>query len=180
MSFTHFYGSLLFAIPPGQPYSSLEKLFFPFKLKVWACICALFLFGAIVIIILKLSSNEKRDFFIGKSNNMPFFNMISHCFGGNTTYIGIPARNFARTLFMIWLLSTLILRNAYQGKLYDNLRGNQRQLPYFLIDDLFKSNLKLYLYESFFQDSTDNIPNQYDGRYDENAFYFTEIKLPKL
>ncbi|XP_055325489.1 uncharacterized protein LOC129579433 [Sitodiplosis mosellana] len=161
MTFAHFYGSLIFAIPPGRPYTSFEKLSFPFKMRVWACICVLFLIAAIVIVILKLSSKEKRDFFFGKSNNMPIFNMVSHCFGGTTTFIAMPVRNFARTLLMIWLLTTLVLRNAYQGKLYDNLRGNQRMAPYFYIDDLFQSNLKLLsLYDyggiNFFWNLTDD------------------------
>lgn len=164
MTQAHYYGSLIFAIPPGRKFSSFEKLFFPFKVIIWSCIGAIFLFAAIIIVALKLSSRKKRDFFIGKSNDMPFFNMISHCFGGNTASIGIPKRNFARTLLLIWLLSTLILRNAYQGKLFDNLRSQQRNAPHFLIDDLFQSHLKLYLYESFFQDTADNVPNQYDGR----------------
>lgn len=164
MTFAHYYGTLMFAIPPGRPYTSLEKLLFPFKMGVWACIFALFLIAAVVIVILKLSTKRKRDFFVGNSNNMPFFNMVSHCFGGAITFTTMPVRNFARTLLMIWLLSTIVLRNAYQGKLYDNLRGNQRMPPYYMIDDLFESNLKLYLYESFFQDASENIPNQFTGR----------------
>lgn len=81
--------------------------------------------------------------------------MINICLGGSVSLSNIPARNFARTMLMIWLISTLVLRNAYQGKLFDNLRSNQQMAPYFELDELYGSNLKLYLYESFYQNIAD-------------------------
>lgn len=105
-------------------------------------------------------SSQQRDF-----DENDFFD---YSLGGSIFHIAIPVRNFARTILMIWLLSTLILRNAYQGKLYDNLRGNQRNQPYYSLNSLFESNLRLYLYESFYEDfisyAADNIPNHYNGR----------------
>lgn len=156
MSFAYFYGSLLYAIPTGKAYSSFEKLFFPFKYIIWTCIASMFVIASLVLIILKSAQRSKRDFFIGSSNNMPFFNMVNICLGGTISFHNMPKRNFARTILMIWLISTLVLRNAYQGKLYDNLRKSQRQAPFFQLGELYASNLKLYLYESFFQ----NIANQ--------------------
>lgn len=50
------------------------------------------------------------------------------------------------------------MRNAYTGKLFDNLRGDQRVAPFFELDDLYESNLKLYLLESFFQNIADALP----------------------
>lgn len=163
MSFAHFYGLLLFAIPPGRPYTSFEKLFFPFKIGVWSCICILFLIAATVIMILKLIPKKKRDFLMGKSNDMPFFNMMNICLGGTINFRDISGRNFARTFLLIWLMFTLIMRNAYQGKLFDNLRSSQRKAPLFKLDELYKSNLKLYLYESFYQNMADFLENLYSS-----------------
>lgn len=160
MAFAHYYGSLLFAIPNGRPYTSFEKLFFPFKMSVWICICILFAIASIVIAALKLASRSKRDFFMGKSNDMPFFNMISICFGGAIPFNEIPIRNFARTILIIWLFFTLILRNAFQGKLYDNLRSSQRMAPLLNLNELYESSYTLYLYESFFQNIVETLPNQ--------------------
>lgn len=159
-SFSYLYGSLLYAIPSGKAYSSFEKLFFPFTTKVWLWIGILFVMAAAILILLKLSAKNKRDFLLGKSNNMPFFNMVNIWLGGAVSLSDIPVRNFARTMLMIWLISTLILRNAYQGKLFDNLRSNQRMAPFYFLDELYGSNLKLNLYESFYQNVADNIPEQ--------------------
>lgn len=159
MSYAHFYGSLLYAIPPGRPYSSLEKLFFPFGMSVWLLIFVLFILGLITITILRILSKRAHQFVIGTTNT-PFFNMINIFLGGNVTFKTVPMRNFARTMFLIWLLSSLILRNAYQGKLFDNLRGNQRMSPLFRLDEIYESDLKLMLYESFYQNIADLFPNQ--------------------
>lgn len=161
MSFAYVYGFLLYAIPPGKPYSSFEKLFFPFKIIIWSCICTLFVIAAIVLVALKLMPRKNRDFFIGKSNNMPFFNMVTICLGGTVSIKDMPLRNFARSMLLIWLLLTLVLRNAYQGKLYDNLRSHQRMAPFYRLHELYESNLNLFLYESFYQNVADVMPEEH-------------------
>lgn len=160
MSYAYVYGSLVYAIPSGKPYSSFEKLFFPFKYIIWSCICALFVIATILLVALKCFPKKMRNFLLGKSNNMPLFNMYNICLGGTVSMRDIPLRNFARTLLLIWLLATLVLRNAYQGKLFDNLRSHQRAAPYFNLDELYASELKLYLYESFFQNVADVVKDE--------------------
>lgn len=160
MSFAYFYGSLVYGIPAGRPYSSFEKLFFPFRIWIWILISMLFLVAAALLIVLKLMPQKNRNFLLGNVTKMPFFNMVNICLGGTVSFKDIPGRIFARTLLMIWLLATLVLRNAYQGKLFDNLRSNQRKLPYFYLNELYASDLDLYLYESFYQNIYDAIPTQ--------------------
>lgn len=159
-SVAYMYPSLIFGIPPGRPYSSLEKLYFPFTVNVWICILLLFVASAIVIIALKFVSKDKRTFFVGQSNNMPFFNMVNISLGGAMSSNKLPFRNFARTLLMIWLISSLVLRNAYQGKLFDSLRGSQRNQPFFELNKLYESNLKLYLLDAFYVYISDLLGNQ--------------------
>lgn len=128
---------------------------------VWLWICVLFVIAVTIIVTLKLTAKNWRDFVIGQSNSMPFFNMLSVCLGGTIPMQHTPSRNFARTVLVIWLFSTLVLRNAYQGKLFDNLRINQRKAPFFHLDKLFsESNLKLYLTPAYFQIVADNYPTQ--------------------
>lgn len=157
-SFPSFYGSLGFAIPPGKPYSSFEKLFLPFQITIWSCICTLFVIASITITALKFAPKNNRNFLIGKSNDMPFFTMVNIFLGGAINSYRIPVRNFARTLLTIWLLSSLILRNAYQGMLFDSLRGDQRKAPLYYLDDIYKSDVDLYIYESFYQNILDMLP----------------------
>lgn len=45
-----------------------------------------------------------------------------------------------------------------KGMLYGNLRGQQRKAPLFQLNDLYKSNMKLYLMESFYQSVADLLP----------------------
>lgn len=42
--------------------------------------------------------------------------------------------------------------------LYDNLRSQQRKAPLFQLSDLYKSNIRLYLMESFYQNVADLLP----------------------
>lgn len=149
---------MLYAIPPGKSYTALEKLFFPFHIRVWICSCVTIVIAMVVIIMLKLTPRTYRYFVIGKSNDMPFFNMLNVCLGGTISAHNSPSRNFARSVLLIWLLSTLILRNAYQGKLFHNLRSNQHNLPYFRLDELYESDMKLYLPDAYYQIVADIIP----------------------
>lgn len=76
---------MLFAIPPGKRYSSLEKLFFPFNITVWMYILGTFLAMAVIIVTLKLISKSKRDFVIGRNNDAPFLNLFATCLGAGMT-----------------------------------------------------------------------------------------------
>lgn len=149
---------MLFAIPPGERYTSLEKLFFPFGRNAWLCICGLLMFAVVILFVIKFTSKKTRNFIVGNSNQMPFFNMVVVGLGGSIHIHEMPMQNFARTMLLFWLLATLVLRNAYQGKLYDNLRRTQRKMPFFRLDDLFRSNLKLYIPRAYYQVISDNYP----------------------
>lgn len=157
-SMPFFYGYMLFAIPPGKSYTALEKLFFPFHNRVWICSCVIIVVAIAIMIILKLTPRPYRDFVIGKSNDMPFFNMLNACLGGTISTSNSPSRNFARFVLLIWLLSTLVLRNAYQGKLFHNLRSKQHKSPYFRLDELYESDMKLYLPDAYYQIVADIVP----------------------
>lgn len=197
------YPSLLYAIPPGRSYTSLEKLYFPFAFTVWLCISVIFVVAAISCIGLKLTEKKKRDFFVGKRNNMPFFNMVNICLGGTIALNHVPMRNFARTMLIIWLISTLILRNAYQGKLFDYLRNDQHMAPLFNLDDLYQSDLELHVFDSYYKYIVNSFPelkskfHEYDSnnllqllmeRNPNHAYltvaqmldYFTLIKFPNF
>lgn len=156
VTFPYYYGKLLFAIPAGVPFTSLEKIFFPFNMPVWVYLSILFTSAVFIVLYLKIIGKRRREFLIGKRNDAPFLNMITVFLGG---VIGsIPKRNFARTILTIWLLSSMILRNAYQGTLYSFLRGDQRNPPLYRINDIFKSNVKIYMWRSYFQQFYENYP----------------------
>lgn len=156
MSFPYYYGELIFAIPQGRPYTSLEKLFFPFRYRIWICLSALLFSTVLVTFGLKFMSKNVRDFVIGSKINAPLCNAINICFGN--AIAKLPQRNFARTLLFFWLLTWMVLRNAYQGTLFSYLHSEQRMPTLFHLDEVIESDVKIYLLETFYQIFHDNYP----------------------
>lgn len=113
-SFPYAYSSVCYTIPHGPPYSPLAKLLLPFQAYVWVwiVICT----GAAFTTITCVSgccSKKWRSFVFGAQNRTPFLNYINIMLGGSITFG--PVRNFARTIFLLWLLGSLILRSSYTG-----------------------------------------------------------------
>lgn len=149
MSFPYYHASFVFAIPPAKSYTSLEKIFFPFTYPVWSVIGAIFTFTLLIVGWLKITAHKYRNFVIGFRNDTPFFNMVNICFGG--TIVRLPRQNFARTILLIWLMTSMILKSAYQGKLYHFLRTEQQRQPINTLKRMMESDLSFYLTSSFFQ-----------------------------
>lgn len=163
-SIPYVYDSLLFAIPPGKPYSSLEKLLFPFKATVWMCICTSFLLMAIAIRILKLISKRKLNFVIGRNIDAPMLNLFKTCLGGTMTEFQLPKRNFARTILGIVFLTTLILRNAYLGNLFNFLRAQKRTEPLYYTRNVFDSDVEIFIPELYFAFQKKRLPSSVHHR----------------
>lgn len=160
MSLPYHHGSLQFAVPSGKKYTSLEKIFFPFGTRMWICLSIVFAFVIAIVIWMKSTTRTKRAFIIGARNDAPLLNAVSICFGG--TLKRIPTRNFARTLLILWLVFTMIVRNAYQGTLFGFLRGDQRNRPFVRMVEIFESDVKVFAIRSFFQEIYDAVPSVRD------------------
>lgn len=160
ISFPYYYASFVYAIPPGKPYSSLAIIFIPFKYIIWSCIGTIFLITVLLVFVLKLTTYRIRAFVLGPKNDSPVFNMLNICFGGSINYL--PTRNFARTILLIWLLMSMILKTAYQSRLYDFLRTQPSTPPANLRSKIYSSNLKVHVTETFYQNFYDGLPNVRD------------------
>lgn len=139
------------AIPgPIDGKTPIEKLLLPFSLSVWLA-TTFYLFCAIIVIVLtKLLNRQWRHFIIGgRRNRSPIINLLNALLGGSVAN-PMMARNlkffgtFARTLMMIWILSSLILRNSYQGALFNYLQGPQLTLQYDTIKKIIDSDITIY------------------------------------
>lgn len=157
VSVPYYYASFLFAIPPGKPYSPLAIIFFPFKYIIWICISTILLFTVLVVVALKMTAYRIRAFVLGPRNDSPIFNMLSICFGGAINHL--PKRNFARTILLIWLVMSMILTNAYQSRLYGFLRTQPHMAPLYQRSDIYSSNLKVYVTETFYQMFYERMPH---------------------
>lgn len=157
ITFPYFHGSLIFAIPLGKPYTSLEKLFFPFYKSVWFYLILLFTSATLIITWMKFVTKKKREFLIGKRNGSPFLNTINVCFGGVIN--PIPKRNFARIILINWIIFAMIIRNAYQGTLFGFLNSEQRHRPLYTLAEIFdKSNIAINVWTARFQGIYDAFP----------------------
>ncbi len=134
---------LLWIIPPGAPYSSLDKILYPFDTTVWICCWLVFLFVVIVIFVLRFSSKEKRNFILGRNVRGPYLNFLSIILG--VTVVQVPGRNFARTMLMIFILYALIIRTAYQGGLFTALQMDLRKPAPKTMSEMIDKDFKFYV-----------------------------------
>lgn len=52
---------------------------------------------------------------------------------------------FARTLTILWLLFWLIVRNSYQGSLYESLQSQRAKSPYDTVENVRTSGAKIHV-----------------------------------
>lgn len=139
----YYQSKLVLIIPPGKPYSSFQKLFRPFDFLTWITLGACFSFGFIFIISLEYTTDTYyRDMIVGLKNRYPFFNMVIIFFGGAVT--PFPVYTLARSLLIIWMLGSLVLRSLYQGSLYTHLQQSTVLRPYDTIQKLIDNDYLIY------------------------------------
>lgn len=95
-----------------------------------------------VIKAINQGTNAKlRPLLTSRQNQHPITNLFAILLGNS---ILKPSRhNFARFILMSWLLLTMILRNAYQGMLFDSLRVSRRAPVPGGVAALIRNNYKL-------------------------------------
>lgn len=133
-------------VPPGRPFTSLEKLFKPFQLGVWFLLLLAFVTGSLVMTVIKFQSATVRDFVFGAKNNSPYLNMLNIFVGGSMHLL--PGRNFARSLLMMFVLFSLVKRTLYQGALFKFLQADDRNKEVQSIDELVEKDFKVFLMPS--------------------------------
>lgn len=173
-SFPYAYVNLLFAIPKGIPYSSFEKLFFPFNIVIWWIICVCFIVGFGLFIYLRLIKSKFRDLIVGTNNYTPFLNMINIFLGGPLNIL--PKALTACNLFIMWLFTSLILRAAYQGHLFGMLQSDKTSPPINTLVKLNHSSFLIYTTATFYNVIHKSMPG-FQSRY-IYALYttFTQIQ----
>lgn len=119
-TYSHIQSKIVFVIPPGRPFTSLEKLLRPFELTLWLLLLIIFVCGFIFINLIKYFDQTIQNILIGHRNTMPFLDMIGIFFGCASNFLS--GGNFARMLCMTWILTSLILRTIYQGCLFHFLQ----------------------------------------------------------
>ena len=134
--------SIIFILPPGRDFTSLEKLIFPFSVTLWIVIWLCLIFGFVLIFLIRFQSKSLQSFVFGTKVIDPYLNMIAGIFGGSQPVL--PRRNFARFLLTLFLLSSLVIRTLYQASYFKFLRTNQRHVGAQTIDAMIEQKYNFY------------------------------------
>lgn len=137
---------LVWIIPPSRAFTPLEKLLQPFSDVVWILIAVILVTGIFVIFIINYRFESCKSFVFGRNVRHPLINMYIAMLGSQQTHL--PMRNFARFLLMMFLLYCLVLRNIYQGALYQFLQSDGRHREIQTIDEMIEQDFTFYAFET--------------------------------
>uniref|UniRef100_A0A3F2ZEM7 Uncharacterized protein n=1 Tax=Phlebotomus papatasi TaxID=29031 RepID=A0A3F2ZEM7_PHLPP len=179
VSTTFFYYStpVVLLIPPGRPYTSMEKLVLPFRFITWSILAVGFVISAFVVSFAKFIAPQRRAFIFGQRNNYPFINTINAFLGGSVAQVA--GRNFARFLLMLWILLGIVIRICYQGALFHFLKEQTMVSLVDTIPKLIDEGFKIYGDEaliSYFSEMS-NFDNHFVTI---NGSYYQEYRLQTL
>ena len=131
-------------VPPGEFYTSWEKLLLPFDWETWMWLGITFAIAFFVIFLIKVSkSTSLYGLVIGYNVATPSLNVIAIFMG--IGQILLPQRNVTRFLFINFVLFSLIIRTAYQGKYFEFLTSDMRRKPIQTIEELKDKNFTVII-----------------------------------
>jgi hypothetical protein len=104
-------------IPPSDLYTSMEKLVLPFDHETWTGLGIIFSFSIISMCIINQLPKHVRRLFFGKIKHSTVFKIFQTFFGISEK--NSPDGNFARITFISFIFWCLVIRTAYQGKLFE-------------------------------------------------------------
>lgn len=148
-SFPYHQSTILFAVPKGKQLTAFQKLFLPFRYIIWTCIISLFGVGLFVIVALRFDHHRHhRSFVVGTQNQTPYMNMIAVFLGVSMTVL--PQRNFARFLLTVWMIGCVVLRNAYQGSVFQFISTSKSAPVVNSLDEMLEHNYSLFVRRELF------------------------------
>ena len=122
-------------------YTSFEKIIFPFDCKIWTSFGITFL--AAILSVFLINKTVVQHFFYKKSIQTPILNVFRIFFGvGQTT---IPTKSFGRVILISFIFWCLVMRTAYQGKLFEFTTSAIRKPQIQSLAELKANNFTLYL-----------------------------------
>ncbi|XP_073811286.1 uncharacterized protein [Musca autumnalis] len=128
ISYTHHTSPYVFVVRGGRPFGPITQLLNPLEENVWRALLAQLLILIFLIDwIERRGKKSLRNFILGSHNKCSIHHLFVTLLGSPLPSYAVPRRNFARFIFIAWLLWTMELRNFYQGKMFDTLRLAKRQ-----------------------------------------------------
>jgi hypothetical protein len=139
----YFTSVLVVCVPPGGSFIPFKKLFLPFHHTIWTLIVISFALTILVTVVCKYQNRIVRNFLVGPNNETPILNAFNVFFGGSVPKL--PRRNFARTMFGLWLWYCFVVRSSYTAKSFDFMKRNIHEPNKNTLDELQAANYKLYI-----------------------------------
>lgn len=155
----HDYNVFLYLVPPGEPYTNFEKLFLAFDEATWIMIGVTFSIAFFTIVCLIFMSRVVQERAFGSQVKAPWFNVISVFFGISQHVV--PRRSFARFLLMSFIVYSLIIRTAYQGKSFEFLQKDVRKSPIRSLKEMNEKGMKLFIVGNIFSQHYTQMPKAY-------------------
>lgn len=141
-----YYSTSKFFVTRGLPYSSFERLILPFDSPTWLLIIITFLITFFTIFIVYKFPKTVQNLVFGANINHPSLSATQIFFG--IGLVKMPGKSFARILFMIFTLYCLIIRNAYQGKMFEFLYADIRHPTASTISEIINLKIPILVQEN--------------------------------
>jgi hypothetical protein len=140
-----------FIIPSGKLYPQFMKLILPFTFDLWIATILLFLVAILIVTVINSASQFLQESVYGKGVKTPITNLFSALFGGSQ--IVVPNRHTPRIILMSFILFSLVIRTAYQGKLFEYLQTEPHEKEVQTIEELIDKNFTFIVPKFFIQTS---------------------------
>lgn len=106
---------LVVAVPPGVPYTPLQKLLQPFQPALWTLLACIAGVAACTLMLLDhCAASRWRSLFLGGDRG-PLLTAVAIGLGASVQMV--PRRNLARFMFVSWTVLLFVVRNTYQAYL---------------------------------------------------------------
>lgn len=136
------YDEVYLAIPPGEEFNCFKKLLLPFDAATMFWISVTFSTAFITVAVLKFSKLKVRILVYGRNVEGPAMNVIRAFFGLSQTVV--PQNFFARFLLMVLVLFSLVIRTAYQGKMFEFMQKEMRKPTVKSVDEMIDKKFTFF------------------------------------
>lgn len=143
----YFMVPLGFIIPYGRSFTSFEKLFIPFQMKVWILFTLVIILAICVILFVEGRGRKFRAIFIGDNVKQPLMELLAALFGGSSHVE--PRKHHPRYLLMIFLLFCLVMRTLYQSGLFKFMQSDQKGSDVTSINEMIDERYTIYSYQAY-------------------------------
>lgn len=137
---------MVFVVPPGNFLGFFEKILKPFDLIVWILLLLIFSAAIVVMFLLDWKLQYFRPFFHEQGTGSSIMNFLAAILGLGQS--NLPTRNSPRIVLLTFLIFCLILRNVYQGLLFDLMTSDGRHKEVQTIQELIDKEYTILMYEA--------------------------------